>query len=267
MPTIGQTIGHYRLVAALGKSGVGVVYRAEDLSAAREVALKLLPAQFSSDSENLARLEREARAASALNHPNVITVYEIGQQGTLPYLAMELVEGRSIREILAEGPLPVPEILRLAIQIATGLAAAHEAGIVHGNLKPADLLVSKDGHLKIADFGLARLVAGSGIFIATADYISPEGIRGALADSRTDQFFFGNVLFEMATGKNPFRRRTLPQTMMAVVSDEPPSLQELNSGIPAGFQIVVERCLQKSPERRYGTTRELVAELEKVHAS
>jgi serine/threonine-protein kinase len=263
---IGRTLGPYRILDTIGKGGIGVVYRAHDQTLGREIAFKLVPTNLCPHPENIARFKLEVRSLTALNHPHVIAIYEFGQQQSIPYMyiAMELVEGRNVREILAEGPMPIPDVLRLAAQAADGLAKAHEAGIIHRNVKATNLLVSRSGQLTITDFCLLRLVAGSANFLGSLECVAPEQVRGERADFRTDQFFFGNVLFEMATGQQPFRRSDLSQTMLAVASEEPPPIQELNDRVPGEFRTVVERCLAKDPQQRFATMRELAAELERI---
>src|SRR2546427_2285009 len=214
----GSRLGPYEVLSPLGAGGMGEVYRARDSRLGREVAIKVLPGELSADRDRLARFEQEARSASALNHPHIVTIYDIGSEGPVSYIAMELVEGRSLREVLAGGPHPIRRVLQLGTQIAEGLAKAHAAGIVHRDLKPENLMVSKDGFVKILDFGLAKLGAplpqdlslletagggltGGGVVLGTTAYMSPEQASGRALDFRSDQFSLGCVLYEMATGK------------------------------------------------------------------
>jgi Tol biopolymer transport system component len=242
------------------------------------VAIKVLPAEAASDADRLKRFEKEARAASSLNHPNIVTLYEIGREGETSYIVMELVEGRTLRELIADGPLPVRRLLSLAAQIADGLARAHEAGIVHRDLKPENVMLTKDGHVKILDFGLAKLSqpevdgAGSvaptitrgtepGIVMGTVGYMSPEQASGEKVDYRSDQFSFGAVLYEMATGRRAFEGKTRPETLAAIIREEPEPLRTLNPKIPPPVSWIVERCLAKEPEGRYASSRDLARDL------
>src|SRR5713101_223936 len=213
--TSGTKLGPYEIQSPLGAGGMGEVYRARDPRLGREVAIKTLPAQFSSDRESLRRLEQEARSASALNHPNIVTIYEFAELESTCYIAMELVEGHTLRELLASSSLPLRQTIQIAAQVAEGLAKAHEAGIVHRDLKPGNLMLSRDGLAKILDFGLAKFTApecGSSIetqtggLLGTVGYMSPEQVSGQPADFRSDQFAFGAILYEMATGKRAFQR-------------------------------------------------------------
>jgi predicted ATPase len=257
---------------------MGEVYRARDSRLGREVALKILPAALASDPLRLGLLKHEARSASALNHPNIITIYEIGQADSTFYIAMELVEGASLRELVLAGPLPLRRLLSIAAQIADGLAKAHGAGIVHRDLKPDNLMVSNDGFVKILDFGLAKLVPvrsesvsdlstssheeidPSGI-AGTVGYMSPEQASGKPLDFRSDQFSLGAVLYELATGERAFRRETPIQTLAAILEDEPTPIASLNARLPAPFCWLVERCLSKNPDGRYASTRDLARDL------
>ena len=252
---IGETIGHYQVTGNIGRGGMGEVFAATDTRLKRRVALKVLPRQFSSDSERLRRFEREARAASALNHPNIVTIYDVCVNGDTPYIAMELVEGRSLRNVLSAGPLPAAQIRDLAAQLAAGLAKAHEANIVHRDLKPENVIVSDDGFLKILDFGLAKLTTTSdrdtktetmtraGYVMGTPAYMSPEQAAGRSMDFRSDQFSFGVILYEMASGRNPFLRDTTTGTLAAIIEREAEPLQILDAAVSA----MVERCLREGP--------------------
>ncbi len=273
----GATLGAYEILAAVGAGGMGQVYRARDTRLERSVAIKVLPAAFSDDRERLQRFEQEARLASALNHPNIVTIYELGQDGPTHYIAMELIEGQTLGELLAAGPLPIRRAIEIAAQVAEGLAKAHEAGIAHRDLKPANLMVSRDGFVKILDFGLAKLAPPSGDlfetrnmsawntqpgqFLGTLNYMSPEQAASGQPDFRSDQFSFGLVLYEMVTGKRPFLRRTAAETLVAILREpaEPVGAQNLDA--PAPLCWAIERCLAKEPDKRYVSTRDLAREL------
>jgi predicted ATPase/tRNA A-37 threonylcarbamoyl transferase component Bud32/Tfp pilus assembly protein PilF len=274
----GTRLGPHEILAPLGQGGMGEVYRARDTRLHRELAIKILPAALASDRERLRLLEHEARSASALNHPNIVTIYEIGEAGSTFYIAMELVEGASLRDLVLAGPLPLRRLLSIAAQIADGLAKAHGAGIVHRDLKPENLMVSNDGFVKILDFGLAKLVPvrsesaadlstssheeidASGI-AGTVGYMSPEQASGKPLDFRSDQFALGAVLYELATGVRAFRRDTPVQTLAAILEDDPEPIASLNARLPAPFCWIVERCLSKDPDERYASTRDLARDL------
>jgi len=256
---------------------MGEVYRARDSRLGRDVALKILPEAFASDPDRVWRFEKEARAASSLNHPNIVTVYEVGAADSLSYIAMELVEGRTLRATLAAGPLSSRELLDLSCQISTGLARAHEAGIVHRDLKPENIVVSKDGFAKILDFGLAKrmpLEGGApdsgttmsnmteaGSVVGTVGYMSPEQATGASIDFRSDQFSFGSILYEMATGRRAFFRGSTPETLTAIIREEPESIAALNPKLPAPVRWIIERCLAKEARRRFASTEDLASDL------
>ena len=257
---------------------MGEVYRARDARLGRELALKVLPMALATDAERLKRFEKEARSASALNHPNLVTIHDIGSSNGIEFIAMELVEGRTLREILADGALPSRMLFGVAAQAADGLAKAHGAGIVHRDLKPENLMVSKDGFVKILDFGLAKLtqpedtsdrtaaptVSGAtepGVVMGTAGYMSPEQALGRAVDFRSDQFSLGSILYEMATGKRAFERGSAPETLTAIIRDEPEPIGRLAPLSPAPFSWIVERCLAKSADDRYASTRDLARDL------
>ena len=259
---------------------MGEVYVARDTRLERRVAIKVLAAGLSSDRSHLTRFAREAKAASALNHPNIVHVYDIGEADGVSYVAMELIEGKTLGDLVAPGPLPVKKLLDVAIQIADGLAAAHEAGIVHRDLKPANVMVTKEGFAKILDFGLARGAAvepsGSGVIteagpptltgeiVGTAGYMSPEQARGEPVNFRSDQFSYGSVLYEMATGKRAFRGNTRIDTLAAVLNDEPEPIAKLRPGVPPPLRWVIERCHAKSANDRYASTRDLAREVRAI---
>ena len=268
---IGQRLTHYEIVSRIGAGGMGEVFRARDLRLDRDVAIKVMHQGFSSKPERLRRFEREARAAAALNHPSIATVYEVGDHEGTRFISMELVEGRTVRELIQGGALRVSEVLRLATQIASGLAKAHAAGIVHRDLKPGNLMVTHDGFAKILDFGLVKLlsrgldssseITGEGSVVGTVEYMSPEQALAGPVDHRSDQFSFGSILYEMATGRRPFQRGMAAQTLVAIIRDEPEPIRTVNAGIPVELSAIVERCLAKEPEKRYASTAELAAEL------
>jgi Tol biopolymer transport system component len=276
--SVGARLGPYEILAPLGAGGMGEVYRARDSRLGRDVALKLLPEELSSDKERLKRFEKEARSASSLNHPNIVTVYEIGQADSVSYIAMELVEGKTLRERLVDGPLPIRRLLQLATQIADGLARAHDAGIVHRDLKPENVMVTRDWLVKILDFGLAKLtgpVSGEeddsrlptmtgttpGVVLGTVGYMSPEQASGSPLDFRSDQFAFGSVLYEMATGKRAFQAKTAVETLSAILRAEPEPVASVNPEAPVPLRWLVERCLAKEPDERYASTRDLARDL------
>ena len=272
-------LGPYEVLDLLGSGGMGEVYRARDTRLHRDVALKVLPASLSSDPARLKRFETEARSASALNHPNIVTIYEVGHSDSTSFIVMELVDGRSLREMLHAGPLPLRKLLAIAGQIADGLAKAHAAGIVHRDLKPENVMFTRDGFAKILDFGLAKLTHTDShkgqteqmpampgatephLVMGTAGYMSPEQAMGQRVDFRSDQFSFGAVLYEMATGKPAFDRPTSPETLAAIIREEPDPIGALNAKVPAQLRWIVERCLAKDPKDRYAATEDLARDL------
>ncbi|HJV37640.1 MAG TPA: protein kinase [Geothrix sp.] len=270
----GSFLGPYRVLALLGKGGMGEVYRAHDPKLGREVAIKVLPAAFAEDAERLRRFEREARAASALNHPNILTIYELGTHEGSPFLVMELLEGLTLRELMKQGPLTAGRIAELGAQIAEGLAAAHERGIIHRDIKPENLFLTRRGVVKILDFGLAKsgclenqftsvttLGTGTGMVVGTASYMSPEQATGKPVGFATDQFSLGVVLYEMVAGMRPFTGDSITETLAAIVRDKPTPLESLASGVPAGLVSIVRRCLAKDPTERYRSDGELAEAL------
>jgi eukaryotic-like serine/threonine-protein kinase len=280
--TAGSRLGPYEIVSRLGAGGMGEVWKARDTRLGREVALKILPEDLASDGERLKRFEREARAVSALSHPNIVTVYEIERLGSTPVIVMELVVGETLREMLENGVLPMRKILQIAPQIADGLARAHSAGIVHRDLKPENVMVTKDGLVKILDFGLAKLAhpeqdsgrapvrstisaaTTPGIAMGTVAYMSPEQALGHTVDYRSDQFSFGSVLYELATGKQVFHRGSVPQTLTAIIEEEPEAIGTLAPRTPPPLRWVIERCLAKEPKGRYASTEDLAGDLAKL---
>src|SRR5262245_33297630 len=268
------SFGPYKILSALDRGGAGVVYRAWDPRLEREVALKILRDRSDRDPERIVRFVAEARAASALNHPNIVTVFDAAVDGDTPYIVSELIDGRTLRDELRGGALPLKRLLDVATQIADGLAAAHEAGIVHRDLKPENVMVTRTGRVKIVDFGLARTGAyrpldaapaiddgqtetEPGLRVGTVPYMSPEQARGAATDFHTDQFSFGLILYELALGRPAFRKETPAATLDAIINGEPPSLTALDTRAPVLFRWIVERCLAKEPGERYAVTADL----------
>jgi hypothetical protein len=261
---------------------MGEVYRARDPRLSRDVAIKVLPAGLSSDPERLQRVEQEARAAAALNHPNILALYDIGTHDDAPYLVTELLEGATLREHLVSAALPIRKAIEYAVQIAHGLAAAHEKGIVHRDLKPENVFVTDDGRVKILDFGLAKLTQPKsslaaatalpttpphtmvGVIVGTIGYMSPEQVRGMPADHRADIFAFGAVLYEMLSGQRAFHGDTAMDAMTAIVKDHPPDLPVAERKIPPALVRITDRCLEKSPAARFQSTRDLAFALESL---
>ncbi len=281
---IGRTLGHYRIVSLLGSGGMGEVYVANDPRLNRRVALKLLPAGFTADRERLRRFEQEARAASALNHPNILTVYEFGEHDGSPYIVSELLEGEELREQLIDGALSQRKAVDYAQQIAAGLAAAHAKGIVHRDLKPENIFINTDGRVKILDFGLAKLrpqrsgplgsdvatqkaMTEPGTVMGTVGYMSPEQVRGQEADHRVDIFAFGVILCEMLSGRRPFPGESAIEVMNAILKEEPAELSETNQKISPSLERIVRRCLEKKPEQRFQSASDLGFALEALSIS
>jgi serine/threonine-protein kinase len=282
MTVMREKLGQYQILAPLGAGGMGEVYVARDPSLGRKVAIKLLPVRLSGDKETLARFTREARSASALNHPNIVTIYEVGMdQGSgSPYIVMEYIDGRDLRGLLSNGPLPNRRTLDIAAQIADGLAAAHEQGIVHRDLKPENVMVTKDGYVKVLDFGLAKIIrpAGEdddtaqldmpgtnpGTILGTIGYMSPEQATGKPLDFRSDQFAFGAILYELSTGKPAFEAENAIDTLSAILHEEPPPITKFNGQAPQPFCWIVERLLSKDVNERYSSTRDLARDLRNI---
>ena len=279
--TPGTRLGPYDIQAAIGAGGMGEVYRARDTRLGRDVAIKVLPASVASDPERLSRFEQEARAAAALNHPNILALYDIGSHNSAPYLVTELLEGETLRDRLTTGPLAVRKVVEYAAQIAHGLAAAHERGIVHRDLKPENVFVTEDGRVKILDFGLAKLIQPepafdasalpttppntvAGMVLGTIGYMSPEQVRGSAADHRSDIFALGVVLYEMLSGRRAFHGDTAIETMSAILKEDPPDLPTTDRHIPPGLARIVDRCLEKSPAARFKSADDLAFALEAV---
>ena len=282
MLSAGQRLGHYEILSPLGAGGMGEVYRARDARLDREVAIKVLPERLASDPSALARFEREAKAVAALSHPNILAVHDFDRDGGTRYVVMELLEGENLAERLVRGPIPWRTAVEIALSVVEGLSAAHAKGIIHRDLKPQNLFLTRDGRVKILDFGLARrdpegaADGGTqeltqdgttpGTVLGTVGYMSPEQLRGDPVDARTDLFSLGCVLFEMRTGLRAFRRRTPAETMAAILNDPPEAPPADGPAVPPGFEHVTERCLEKSAESRFQTARDLHFALKEVLA-
>ena len=258
---------------------MGEVYRARDSRLGREVAIKILPESFAQDAERLRRFEQESHAVAALNHPNILAIYDVGTRDGSPYLVSELLEGESLRALLERGPIPQRKAIEYAVQIANGLASAHDKGIVHRDLKPDNLYVCRDGRVKILDFGLAKMAAketpgvdgatmtqhtAAGVVMGTASYMAPEQVRGGQIDARTDMFSFGVVLYEMLSGKRAFQRDSSPETMTAILKEDVPELADTKLPVAPALEKIVRRCLEKSPEQRFQSAKDLAFALEAV---
>src|SRR5450755_4322826 len=281
--TCGTKLGPYEIVSLLGAGGMGEVYRARDSRLRRDVAIKVLPRELSLDADRMRRFEQEALATAALNHPNILAVFDIGTSEGSPYVVSELLEGETLRERLRSGALPTRKALDYALQIAHGLAAAHEKGIIHRDLKPDNLFVTKDGRLKILDFGLAKLTqpdtsahtsmatvthaaTEAGLVMGTAGYMSPEQVRGMALDPRSDIFSFGAILYEMLSGKRAFHGDTPADTMSAILKEEPAELSETNRNVSPALERIVHHCLEKNPESRFHSASDIAFDLEHLSA-
>ena len=271
----GARLGPYEILARLGAGGMGEVYRARDTRLGREVAVKVLPSSVSTDPDRLSRFEQEAHAASALNHPNILAIYDVGKEGRTSYVVSEFLEGETLRDRLAGAALPARKAIEYGIQIADGLAAAHEKGIVHRDLKPENLFVTRDGRVKVLDFGLAKLTRPElssepvteaptltpgtepGVIMGTVGYMSPEQVRGQPADHRADIFSLGAILYEMLSGKRAFSGDSAVETLNAILTEEPAELSRPGPGFSSGIRRIVSRCLEKNPEERFQSARDL----------
>src|SRR3954454_4537204 len=276
--TSGTRLGPYEIQSPLGAGGMGEVYRARDSRLNRDVAIKILPGSFSADPDRLQRFAQECRAAAALNDPNILAIYDIGEDGGVPYVVSELLEGETLRDRLRNGAVASRKVIEWAQQIARGLAAAHEKGIVHRDLKPENLFVTHSGHVKILDFGLAKftrpeadlsdeaptlqVATEAGTVLGTAGYMSPEQVRGKSADARSDIFSFGAILYEMLSGKRAFHGDSAADTMSAILKEEPPDLVETNRNVSPALERVVRHCLEKNPAERFQSARDLSFNLE-----
>ncbi|HEX6096083.1 MAG TPA: protein kinase [Thermoanaerobaculia bacterium] len=277
MGSIRETLGHYEILRPIGAGGMGEVFVARDPKLGRKVAIKLLPARLATDRDTLARFTQEARSASALNHPNIVTIHEVGATAEAPYIVMEFIDGRDLRTLIGEGAMPVRQVLDIATQIADGLAAAHERGIVHRDLKPENIMVTRDGYVKILDFGLAKVIGPTpegehtiqlempgtmpGTILGTVGYMSPEQATGKRLDFRSDLFAFGAILHELSTGSPAFNGETAIDTLSAILHHEPPSVMKVNPRVPVQLADIIRRLLAKAPDDRYASTRDLAREL------
>jgi serine/threonine protein kinase len=276
---IGRTISHYKIVARLGAGGMGVVYRGEDIRLGREVAVKFVSDDFAHDEQAVHRLRSEARAASALNHPNVCTIYDVGEVDGHPFIVMELIKGVTLRDRLDSGPIKIHQIVDIGIEIADALHSTHSDGIIHRDIKPGNIFLTTQGHVKILDFGLAKLTAdfagdrtrgatfdrtAAGVTLGTISYMSPEQASGEELDGRTDLFSLGAVLYECATGRHPFIGQTTAVTLAAILNKAPATPMAINPDIPLRLQEVISNCLEKDRELRYQSAADLRADLKRV---
>ena len=282
MPLVtGTLLGPYELVAPIGAGGMGEVYRAHDTRLDRTVAIKILPASFASDHDRLQRFAQEARSAAALNHPNIMSIFDVGDDQGTPYVVSELLEGETLRARLQKAPIPLRKAIDYALQIAHGLAAAHSKGIIHRDLKPENLFITDDDRVKILDFGLAKMLAPTtvpstgeamtvqvateaGLVLGTVGYMSPEQVRGKPALPESDIFAFGAILYEMVSGKRAFHRDTTADTMSAVLHEDPPELTETARNVPIGLDRIVRHCLEKNPSQRFHSADDLAFDLESL---
>ncbi|HET6889954.1 MAG TPA: serine/threonine-protein kinase, partial [Pyrinomonadaceae bacterium] len=280
--TTGTKLGRYEIRSKIGEGGMGEVYRARDEKLNRDVAIKSLPATLSENGDRLHRFEQEAQAAGALNHPNILAVYDVGTNENAPYVVSELLEGETLRDLLNDGSLSTRKAIDYGTQIARGLAAAHDKGIIHRDLKPDNLFISKDEHVKILDFGLAKLIEPSsrnvsqtdiatrrihtdpGTVMGTAGYMAPEQVRGRSVDHRADIFSFGAVLYEMLSGRRAFHRDSAIETLNAILKEEPTELTTTHPSITPPLERVVWHCLEKSPERRFQSASDIAFALESL---
>ena len=282
---VGRTLSHFRIVSRIGEGGMGVVYKAEDKNLHRPVALKVLQPDAVGNEERRLRFLREARAAAALTHPNIATIYEVDEAEGIVFIAMEYVEGKTLRSAIAGKPLPIREALRIGVEVAEGLARAHQARVIHRDLKPENAMVTADGHVKILDFGLAKLLetrddlktversqldtisremTDLGRILGTPAYMSPEQARGQAVDSRSDIFAFGIVLYEMVTGTVPFQGPTPMDTLSAILKKTAVPATQLNGDVPPELERILGKCLEKDPSERYQDTRDLVVDLRRL---
>lgn len=285
---IGRTLSHFKILAKIGEGGMGVVYRAEDEKLRRPVALKVLPPDLVANEERRLRFLREARTAAAINHPNIAHVYEVDEADGVVFIAMELVEGKTLREVMGGKPMSIKDTLRIATEMSEGLAKAHQAHVIHRDLKPENVIVTAEGHVKILDFGLAKLLHEhsaesatelsklstiseeltiQGKIFGTVAYMSPEQARGQTVDARSDLFSFGTTLYEMITGRVPFQGKTATDTLSSITRDEPTPPSQLNDTVPQELDRIVAGCLEKDPQDRYQHTDQLAVDLRKLKRS
>src|SRR6266496_6323867 len=280
----GAKLGRYEIRSQLGAGGMGEVYRARDSQLGRDVAIKVLPASFSVDQDRLRLFEQEACAASALNHPNILVVHDIAADDGTPYVVSELLEGETLRKRIGGTPLGQRRAVDYALQIANGLAAAHEKGIIHRDLKPDNIFVTNDGRVKILDFGLAKLTqldgnqsqtdvptrrvdTDPGVVMGTVGYMSPEQLKGRAVDQRSDIFSFGAILYEMLSGRRAFHGESTAETMSAILKEDPPELSDSNKTVSPALERLVNHCLEKNPEARFHSARDVAFALEALSGS
>jgi TolB-like protein/tetratricopeptide (TPR) repeat protein len=276
--TTGVRIGTYEILGPLGAGGMGEVYRAKDLRLGREIAIKVLPAELASNHDRIARFEREARTVAGLNHPNIVTLFSVEDEDDLRFLTMELVEGETLSTFVSPGGLPLPKLFGLAIPLTEALVAAHERGVIHRDLKPGNVMVTREGRLKVLDFGLSKIETSNGPaqtttrsleapatvagqVLGTVPYMSPEQLRGELVDARSDLFALGIILYELATGRRPFTGATLVDISSAILRDAPISIRSVRDDLPPELDRIIDRCLEKNPRDRFQTAREVCDEL------
>jgi len=277
MSVIDKTLGHYQVSRQIGRGGMGEVYLADDLNLNRKVALKFLPAAFTGDPERMARFEREAKLLASLNHPNIVTIYDIGQADGAEYIVMEDVAGKPLDELIPRNGMRLSLALKYAVQIADALARAHGAGIIHRDLKPSNVMVDEHGLVKVLDFGLAKLAettgpeeetattrTGAGVVLGTAAYMSPEQAEGKRLDARSDIFSFGSLLYEMMTGQRAFQGDTKASAIASILREDPKPVSQVVEGMPRDVERIVNRCLRKDPERRFQTMADLKVALEEM---
>ena len=272
----GRVIGHYRIVGKIGSGGMGVVYDAQDLKLGRHVALKFLPEEVAGHLRALQRFRLEAQAASSLNHPNICTIHEVDEVNGLVFIAMELLEGQTLKQTISGKLLPLETVIDFGVQIAGAIDAAHAKGIVHRDIKPANIFVMKQRRIKVLDFGLAKLTrlppnfeetgmtdgTEPGMVMGTVGYMSPEQLRGQRVDGRTDIFAFGAILYEMLAGRRAFEKPTSAETMAAILNEEPPAISEPAPNTPPALVRIVKRCLEKDPEQRFQSASDLAFALQ-----
>lgn len=279
---VGTTLSHYRVLELLGRGGMGEVYAAEDLKLRRRVALKVLPVEMAENAERRRRFEREAQAIAALNHPGIVTIYSVEHDAGRSFLTMELVEGRTLEQAVPAGGLPLPEFLRIAIQLADAMNAAHDRGILHRDVKPGNVMLTKDGRIKVLDFGLAKLAdaapaaalnvqgpltTSSGQIVGTLSYMAPEQAEGRTIDHRADIFGLGVLLYELAAGIRPFGGESNVALLTALLRDTPRPINEMRTDLPPALAPIIQRCLEKDPSARYQSAGDLQAALETLQVS